>query len=220
MRKLAGLLLALALYAAGTFLFINTAIGTPVNLTEHSWIYNSGYISDQRIYQTEKGYHGQKAVTGTSGSGTVSRTISAQVYGGYSEDDEDVFWPWDDEYGDELYLNEWGVYQARPYTPPLTQGTLKNALCAKNYEVGTVYSESYSDIRDLVKDTTAIQDDDVSVYDVHSEITGTARVGSIVRRSSGGVSAYTMSGTYMGYTNMNNQIEASANPSILTLPCP
>jgi len=79
MRWLLGLLLVSALCIAGTTFFANIAHGTPVNLTEHSWIYSSGFITDQRIYQTESGYHGQKAVTGTRGSGVVSRTIDAQV---------------------------------------------------------------------------------------------------------------------------------------------
>ena len=54
----------------------------PQNLTEHSWIYSHGYLDDMRIYQSEAGFHGQKLVTGTRGTGTVSRSIDAQVYGG------------------------------------------------------------------------------------------------------------------------------------------
>ncbi|NMC09651.1 MAG: hypothetical protein GYA39_01525 [Methanothrix sp.] len=207
MRWLLGLLLVSALCIAGTTFFAFTAHGTPVNLTEHSWIYSSGFMTDQRIYQTESGYHGQKAVTGTRGSGVVSRTIDAQVFGGYGDGTDD------------MYLNEWGVYQSRSYTQPLTQSDLKNALCVKNYEVGSVYSESYSDLKDLIKDTTIKQDDNVSVYDVHSEVQGTAKVGAIVRGGPGGITAYSMSGTYMGYTNMRNNIE-TGNASILTLPCP
>ncbi|NTV77316.1 MAG: hypothetical protein HGA68_04865, partial [Methanothrix sp.] len=52
------------------------------NFIEHSWIYSQGTINDMRIYQTAEGYDGQKLVTGTRGTGTVSRTIDAQVYGG------------------------------------------------------------------------------------------------------------------------------------------
>jgi hypothetical protein len=108
------------------------------NLTEHSWTYNQGYMDDMRIYQTDAGHKGQKLVTGTRGSGTVSRTIDAHVYGGFEKG------------YDEMTVSEWGVYQYKPYTPPLTQSDLKNALCAKNYEVGSVISESYSEIRDLI----------------------------------------------------------------------
>jgi hypothetical protein len=178
----------------------------PQNFTEHSWIYNNGYMDDMRIYQTEKGYEGQKLVTGTRGSGIVSRTIDAQVYGGSSSD--------------EMTFSEWGVFQYKPYIPPLTQSDLKNALCAKNYEVGSVYSESYSDIRDLIKDTSVVQDDVASVYNIHSEISGTARIGSRVQKTSTAVPAYIMGGVYMGYTNMRMELEAGGNASIMTLPCP
>jgi hypothetical protein len=177
------------------------------NLTEHSWIYNQGYMDDMRIYQTDSGFKGQKLVTGTRGSGTVSRTIGARVYGGF----EQGF--------DEMSVNEWGVYQYKPYTPPLTQSDLKNALCAKNYEVGSVISESYSDIKDLIKDTHTIQDDNVSVYEIHTEIQGVAKIGSRVQKTYSTAPAYIMGGTYMGYTNMFIDIE-TGNASILTLPCP
>ena len=75
---------------------------TGVNLTEHSWIYNQGYIDDMRIYQNEKGYAGQKLVTGTRGTGTVSRSIYASVYGG-----------WDDGQN-EMSFNEFGIFQNKP----------------------------------------------------------------------------------------------------------
>jgi len=48
-----------------------------------------------RIYQTELGFNGQKLVTGTSGTGTISRSINAQIYGGFP-----------DGY-DETEMNEW-----------------------------------------------------------------------------------------------------------------
>jgi hypothetical protein len=205
MRHSPALLLMLVTCVIATVGASQALVSTPQNITEHSWIYNNGYMDDMRIYQTEPGFAGQKLVTGTTGSGTVSRTISAGVYGGLGQD--------------ELSFNEWGVYQYHPYTPPLTQSDLKNALCAKNYAVGSVYSESYSDIRDLVKDTTAIQTDQVSVYDIRSEIQGTAKIGSRVQRTSNTNPAYIMGGTYIGYTNMDIQIEAG-NASVLTLPCP
>jgi hypothetical protein len=183
-------------------------IDTGVNLTEHSWIYNQGYMDDMRIYQNANGYHGQKLVTGTRGTGTVSRSIHADVYGGYGTGTN------------EMYFNEFGIFQNKPpYTPPLTQSDLRNALCAKNYDVGSVYSESYSNIRDLIKDTTFMADNYVSVYDIHSEVQGTTKIGARVQRSSSSIGAYVMGGTYMGQTNMRFELE-TGNASVMTLPCP
>ena len=183
-------------------------IDTGVNLTEHSWIYNQGYMDDMRIYQNANGYHGQKLVTGTRGTGTVSRSIHADVYGGFGTGTN------------EMYFNEFGIFQNKPaYTPPLTQSDLRNALCAKNYDVGSVYSESYSNIRDLIKDTTFMADNYVSVYDIHSEVQGTAKIGARVQRSSSSIGAYVMGGTYMGQTNMRFELE-TGNASVMTLPCP
>ena len=183
-------------------------IDTGVNLTEHSWIYNQGYMDDMRIYQNANGYNGQKLVTGTRGTGTVSRSIHADVYGGFGTGTN------------EMYFNEFGIFQNKPaYTPPLTQSDLRNALCAKNYDVGSVYSESYSNIRDLIKDTTFMADNYVSVYDIHSEVQGTAKIGARVQRSSSSIGAYVMGGTYMGQTNMRFELE-TGNASVMTLPCP
>ncbi len=204
MRGLLILLLMSAISIA-TIEASTAATSAPQNITEHSWIYTQGYMDDMRIYQTEPGFHGQKLVTGTRGSGTVSRTIHAGVYGGNGND--------------ELSFNEWGSWQNQPYAPPLTQSDLRNALCAKNYQVGSVYSESYTNIRDLVKDTSAIQTDQVSVYDIHSEIQGTAKIGARVQKSASSNAAYVMGGTYVGNANMWMTIEAG-NASILTLPCP
>jgi hypothetical protein len=177
----------------------------PQNLTEHSWIYFQGYMDDTRIYQTEPGFAGQKLVSGTRGSGTVSRTQFAQVYGG---SDNDV-----------LSFNEWGVFTYKPYIPEPTQSDLKNALCAKNYEVGSVISESYSNIQQLVKDTNIYQDDQVSVYQIGSIVRGTTKIGSQVQRNANTVPAYVMGGTYVGDLNIRMVIE-TGNSSILTLPCP
>jgi len=201
-----GFLMASALAAAGAF---NPAAAVPQNLTEHSWIYSQGIMNDMRIYQSEAGYNGQKMVTGTSGTGTVSRTINVQVYGGFG-----------DGYN-EIMANEWGVYQNKPsrYSAPITASELKNALCAKNYEVGSVFSESYSQISDLVKDTTVLQDNQTSVYNIHTEVEGTAHVGARVQKSASAVPIYSMSGTYSGYTNMRMSLE-TGNASVLTLPCP
>ncbi|MDD1754689.1 MAG: hypothetical protein AB9879_06885 [Methanothrix sp.] len=209
MKWLPGLVLIAALCIAGVVLLVPTVGAVPQNLTEHSWIYNQGYMDDSRIYQTQYGYAGQKLVTGTRGTGTVSRSIDASVYGGY----EDGY--------NEISMNEWGVWQNKPstFTQSLTQSDLKNALCAKNYQVGSVYSESYSNIRDLVKDTSIAQTDENSVYDIKTEIQGTAKIGARVQKSSSSVAAYSMSGTYMGYTNIHLTLE-TGNASILTLPCP
>jgi hypothetical protein len=130
------------------------------------------------------------------------------VYGGY----EDGY--------NEISMNEWGVWQNKPstFTQSLTQSDLKNALCAKNYQVGSVYSESYSNQRDLIKDTSVAQTDQNSVYSINTESLGTAKLGARVQKSSSSVAAYSMSGTYMGYTNIHMSFE-TGNASILTLPC-
>ncbi|MBN1236127.1 MAG: hypothetical protein JW999_08785 [Methanotrichaceae archaeon] len=203
------LIISVFFIIAGTNILIPAVNGVEQNLTEHSWIYSQGTIDDMRIYQTVAGFHGQKLVTGTRGTGTVSRSIDAQVYGGFQ-----------DGYN-EIWANEWGVFQNRPsrYAAPITNSELKNALCAKNYEVGSVYSESYSNLVDLVKDTSIAQTDNNSVYSIHSEIEGTARVGARVQKGSGAVPIYVMNGVYSGYTNMRMSLE-SGNASILTLPCP
>jgi len=196
---------------AGTGILDVTATKVPQNLTEHSWIYSQGITDEMRIYQSEAGFNGQKLVIGTRGTGTVSRTINTQVYGGF-----------DDGYN-EIWSNEWGVYQNRPsrYSAPITNSELKNALCAKNYEVGSVYSESYSNLVELIKDTSVSQTDNNSVYSIHSEVEGTARVGARMQKSSSAVPIYVMSGAYSGYLNMRMSLEMdSGNASLLTLPCP
>jgi hypothetical protein len=193
---------------SSSILVANVA-SVPQNLTEHSWIYSQGVTDEMRIYQSESGFHGQKLVMGTRGTGTVSRTINTQVYGGY-----------DDGYN-EIWSNEWGVYQNRPsrYSTPITNSELKNALCAKNYEVGSVYSESYSGLVELIKDTSIAETDNKSVYSIHSEVEGTARVGARVQKSSSAVPVYVMTGAYSGYLNMRMSLE-SGNASLLSLPCP
>jgi hypothetical protein len=201
------LLLIFAIYfISGTTMAASQNTATQ-NLTEHTWTYNQGYMDDMRIYQTDAGFKGQKLVTGTRGSGTVSRTIDARVYGGFEKGN------------DSMSVSEWGVFQYKPYTPPLTQSDLKNALCSKNYEVGSVISESYSEIRDLIKDTKSIQTDEVSVYEIDSEIMGTAKIGSRVQKRANTAPIYVMGGTYIGYSIIRMDVEAG-NASILTLPCP
>ncbi|MDD4447106.1 MAG: hypothetical protein PHN61_05455 [Methanothrix sp.] len=201
-------ILILFVIASTNFLGVD-AVKVPQNLTEHSWIYSQGTTDEMRIYQSEAGFHGQKLVVGTRGTGTVSRTINTQVYGGF----EDGY--------NEIWSNEWGVYQNRPsrYSAPITNSELKNALCAKNYEVGSVYSESYSNLVELIKDTSVSQTDNNSVYSIHSEVEGTAKVGARVQKGSAAVPIYVMSGAYSGYLNMRMSLE-SGNASLLTLPCP
>jgi len=201
-------LLIIFVITSTSFLVV-AATKVPQNLTEHSWIYSQGTTDEMRIYQSEAGFNGQKLVIGTRGTGTVSRTINTQVYGGF----EDGY--------NEIWSNEWGVYQNRPsrYAAPVTNSELKNALCAKNYEVGSVYSESYSNLVELIKDTSVSQTDNNSVYSIHSEVEGTARVGARVQKSSSAVPIYVMSGAYSGYLNMRMSLE-SGNASLLTLPCP
>ena len=192
------------------------------SLTEYSWMYFTGYTDDMRIYQTDGGFSGQKLVTGTRGSGTISRTINAQVYAGDNDEDdhdEDDHHHHRDKTGIDMSFNEWGVYTYRPYQPPLTQSDLKNALCAKNYDVGSVISESYSNIRELVKDTNIKQDQQVSVYEINTELMGTAKIGSRVHARHSSAPVYVMGGTYVGNMNLRTDIEAG-NASILTLPCP
>lgn len=186
-------------------------VSVPQNLTEHSWLYFQGYMDDTKIYQTEPGYAGQKLVSGTRGSGTVSRTQSATIYGGTTPDGND----------DQTSFNEWGVFtnNNKPYTPPLTQSDLKNALCAKNYEVGSVFSESYSNIRQLVKDTDIYQDKNVSVYQIGSVASGTSKIGYRSQRTSDTVPIGVVGGTYVGDLNVRMTVE-TGKASILTLPCP
>ena len=119
------------------------------NYTEHSWIFNNGYLSDSRVLQTQTGFSGSKIALSNSGSGISTRTIDSSVYS--------------DSCTDEADLTESVDYDYRPYTPPLTQSDLRNALCAKNYAVGSVFSESYSNIQDLIKDTNIYEDNQTSI---------------------------------------------------------
>lgn len=189
-------------------------VSVPQNLTEHSWMYFQGSMDDTKIYQTEPGFAGQKLVSGTRGTGTVSRTQSAEIYGGTLPGNIHQ------GYDDMTAYNEWGVISNNnPYAVPITQNDLKNALCAKNYEVGSVFSESYSNIRQLVKDTSIYQDQNVSVYQIGSVVSGTTKLGSRIQRTSNTVPIYTMGGTYVGDLNVRMTIETGQS-SILTIPCP
>jgi hypothetical protein len=175
------------------------------NYTEHSWVFVNGYMEESRMLQTQTGFHGQKMVLGTSGSGIATRTIDSEVYR--------------DSNRDEASLTISSNYDYIPYTPPLSQSDLKNALCAKNYQVGSVFSETYSIEKDLIKDTKIYQSDNVSVYDISSEIQGTAKIGQRVQKNAKTVPSYIMGGTYIGYAQIRSETVVG-NSSILTLPCP
>lgn len=175
------------------------------NFTEHSWIFVNGYMEESRILQTQTGFNGQKMALTTSGSGMATRTIDSEVYR--------------DSNMDEASLTISANYDYRPYVPPLTQSDLRNALCAKNYEVGSVFSETYNIDKDLIKDTNIYQNDSFSVYQVSSEIQGTARIGQRVQKNANTVPSFMMNGMYVGYAQIRSETIVG-NTSVLTLPCP
>ena len=175
------------------------------NFTEHSWIFVNGYMEESRILQTQTGFKGQKMALTTSGSGMATRTIDSEVYR--------------DSNMDEASLTISANYDYRPYVPPLTQSDLRNALCAKNYEVGSVFSETYNIDKDLIKDTNIYQNDSFSVYQVSSEIQGTARIGQRVQKNANTVPSFMMNGMYVGYAQIRSETIVG-NTSVLTLPCP
>jgi len=175
------------------------------NFTEHSWIFVNGYMEESRILQTDTGFKGQKMALTTSGSGMATRTIDSEVYRDSSRE--------------EASLTISANYDYAPYVPPLTQSDLRNALCAKNYEVGSVYSETYNIDKDLIKDTKIYQNDSFSVYEISSEIQGTARIGQRVQKNAKTVPSFMMGGTYMGYVQIRSETIVG-NTSVLTLPCP
>jgi len=203
-----GMLLIMLLSAACIAAGLGDATATDAlaqNFTEHSWVFVNGYMEESRILQTQAGFGGQKMVLGASGSGMVTRTIDSEVY--------------KDSNRDETSLTSSVNFDYRPYIPPLTQSDLRNALCAKNYEVGSVFSETYQIDKDLIKDTKIYQNDSFSVYDISSEIQGTARIGQRVQKNAKTVPSLMMSGTYMGYAQIRSETVAG-NTSVLTLPCP
>lgn len=203
-----GMLLIMLLSAACIAAGLGDATATDAlaqNFTEHSWVFVNGYMEESRILQTQAGFGGQKMVLGASGSGMGTRTIDSEVY--------------KDSNRDETSLTSSVNFNYKPYTPPLTQSDLRNALCAKNYEVGSVFSEIYQIDKDLIKDTKVYQNDSFSVYDISSEVQGTARIGQRVQKNAKTVPSLMMSGTYMGYAQIRSETVAG-NTSILTLPCP
>ncbi len=175
------------------------------NFTEHSWIFVNGYMEESRILQTDIGFKGQKMALTTSGSGMATRTIDSEVYR--------------DSNREEASLTISANYDYAPYVPPLTQSDLRNALCAKNYEVGSVFSETYNIDKDLIKDTKIYQNDSFSVYEISSEIQGTARIGQRVQKNAKTVPSFMMNGMYVGYAQIRSETIVG-NTSVLTLPCP
>lgn len=175
------------------------------NYTEHSWIFVNGYMEESRVIQTQTGYGGQKMVLGTSGSGIATRTIDSEVYRDSNED--------------SASLTITSSYDYRPYVPPLTQSDLKNALCAKNYDVGSVISETYQIDKYLIKDTKIYQNDSFSIYEISSEVQGTARIGQRVQKNAQTVPSLMMNGIYMGYAQIRSETIVGST-SVLNLPCP
>jgi len=183
-------------YHAMGYLWNDTANSTEL-ITEHSYIYLSGYIDDMKVYQNNWGYRGQKLVVGTRGNGTIARRQTAYI-------DTNA-----------MFFNEWGVFDHR--TAPAGSSELRNALCAKNYAVGSVVSESYSNLDYLIKDTTTYQDNNVSVYEIASEGRGTARIGSRVQDGPCGPAIMTYGGTYIGQFNIREELGVG-NQLYLTCP--
>ncbi len=209
MRWILFLMLLIIACIAANMAFVNAVDLTDdrlaQNFTEHSWIFVNGYMEESRILQTDTGFKGQKMALTTSGSGMATRTIYSEVYR--------------DSNREEASLTISANYDYAPYIPPLTQSDLRNALCAKNYEVGSVYSETYNIDKDLIKDTKIYQNDSFSVYEISSEIQGTARIGQRVQKNAKTVPSLMMGGMYMGYAQIRSETIVG-NTSVLTLPCP
>jgi hypothetical protein len=209
MRWILFLMLLIIACIAANMAFVNAVDLTDdrlaQNFTEHSWIFVNGYMEESRILQTDAGFKGQKMALTTSGSGMATRTIDSEVYR--------------DSNREEASLTISANYDYAPYVPPLTQSDLRNALCAKNYEVGSVYSETYNIDKDLIKDTKIYQNDSFSVYEISSEIQGTARIGQRVQKNAKTVPSLMMGGMYMGYAQIRSETIVG-NTSVLTLPCP
>jgi len=121
-------------------------------------------------------------------------------------------------YDDEMYFNEWGTFDHRSVQDGTGESDLRNALCAKNYRLGTVISESYTDLDYLIKDTTIFQNDNASIYQVASQGRGTARLGARVQDGPcRGTAIMTYGGTYIGEFNIRQEIGSGSE---LYLPCP
>jgi hypothetical protein len=192
--------LAMILSMPATFAAWSSDWRISKDVTEHSYVHLSGYIDEMKVYQTDRGFHGQKLVVGTRGSGMIDRRQTAYVY------------------DDEMYFNEWGTFDHRSVQDGTGESDLRNALCAKNYRLGTVISESYTDLDYLIKDTTIFQNDNASIYQVASQGRGTARLGARVQDGPcRGTAIMTYGGTYIGEFNIRQEIGSGSE---LYLPCP
>lgn len=205
MRKLLVLVLLLSALCFAPGMTASALGSAAKNLTEKSRIDLWGYMDETQIFQTDPGFSGTKMSSRATGSGHITRTQSSDVFAGKTYD--------------ETSFSEDVVADYRPYTPPPTPSDLRNALCAKNYEVGSSFSESYSNINSLIKDTNIYQDKNVSVYQIGTQADATTKIGTMVRNNANTVPAYTLGGTYIGDLKMNMEI-VTGDTSILTLPCP
>lgn len=140
------------------------------NVEQRSTISLKGYMEEMFIIQTEKGIAGQKLVFGTMGSGTASRTMTTFV---------------DDCDADECDVDGCGisfkidaVYDYHPYSPKTSESDLRAALRAKNLEVGTVVSDSYTGGVYLIKDVIPSNEDGVPIFQISSRSRPAASLGS------------------------------------------
>jgi len=130
------------------------------NVNQRSTISLRGYMDEIFIYQTEKDLAGSKLVYGTRGSGTATRTMTTHVDEG------------------EIYINVQGEFDYHPYRPITSENDLREALRAKNRELGTIISESYSGMEYQIEEITSSSNDGVPVYEISSQGWGTARLGA------------------------------------------
>lgn len=130
------------------------------NVTQRSTIYLNGYMDEMFVYQTEEGLAGSKLVYGSRGSGTAYRTVTT-----YADDCE-------------LYFNVQGEFDYKPYVPQNSESDLRSALQAKNRELGTIVSESYSGLEYLIEDGSTPQKNGLPVYQISSQGQGVARLGT------------------------------------------
>jgi len=80
-------------------------------------------------------------------------------------------------------------------------------------------SETYQIDKDLIKDTNIYQNDSFSIYEISSEVQGTARIGGRVQKNAKTVPSLMMNGIYMGYAQIRSETIVG-NTSVLNLPCP
>lgn len=140
------------------------------NVEQRSSIFLRGYMEEMFVYQTEEGIAGQKLVFGTKGSGTASRTMTTFV------DDCDA--ERCDPEGCGISFKIDAVYDYHPYSPKTSESDLLAALRAKNLEVGTVVSDSYTEGVYLIKDVIPSNEDGVPIFQISSRSRPAASLGS------------------------------------------